>query len=219
MTSSTKIPVYSLSDLKNTTDDALPVYLTTLPNGPFKQSHRLADVRLALGYTAVAIAGVLFYFDWTLGWDKTKAYTGPAVLAYFLLNGMFTYWIWAVEKGTVFAGSRGKNQITIASKTKDHIPIYHLTVTVDGRQLEIKAPFTRWFSADGYFVAKPFQQWLASEISVIGEADPNNVVEEIGRGNVVDGVRPEKVQDVLDQIRKGAATGSSPGSGKARRRG
>lgn len=119
---------------------------------------------------------------------------------------------------TVWADSIG-NQITIASKTKDHIPIYHLTVTVDGRQLEIKAPFTRWFSADGYFVAKPFQQWLASEISVIGEADPNNVVEEIGRGNVVDGVRPEKVQDVLDQIRKGAATGSSPGSGKARRRG
>lgn len=186
---------------------------------------------------------MLFYFDWTLGWEKTKAYTGPAVLAYFLLNGVFTYWIWAVEKGTVFAGSRGKNQvisprqsytprstrtgwadsagnkITMASKTKDHIPIYHLTVSVDGRKLDIKAPFTRWFSADGYFVAKPFQQWLASEISVIGEADPNNVVEEIGRGNVVDGVRPEKVQDVLDQIRKGATTGSSPGSGKARRRG
>lgn len=100
-----------LADLKNTTDDALPVYLTTLPKGAFKQSHRLTDVRLALGYTAVAIAGVLFYFDWTLGWDKTKVYTGPAVLAYFLLNGVFTYWIWAVEKGIVFAGSRSKHKV------------------------------------------------------------------------------------------------------------
>lgn len=110
-------------------------------------------------------------------------------------------------------------QITIASTTKSHIPIYHLRIHVDGRKLEIQAPFTRWFTSDGFFVAKPFQQWLASEVPLIGEGDPNNVIEEIGRGNVVDGVRPEKVQDVLNDIMRGAATGSSPKSGKARRRG
>ena len=36
---------------------------------------------------------------------------------------------------------------------------------------EISAPFMRWFSADGYFAAKPFQEWLASEIEVIREAN------------------------------------------------
>lgn len=42
---------------------------------------------------------------------------------------------------------------------------------------EISSPFTRWFDADGYFVAQPFQQWLASKVSLIGEADPKNARE------------------------------------------
>ena len=40
----------------------------------------------------------------------------------------------------------------------------------------IKAPFTRWFTEDGFFQSKPFQQWLATEIPPIGKADPKNVV-------------------------------------------
>ena len=118
MSATTKIAVHSLSgnhthlyphptstnpipDLKNTTDDALPNYLTSLK---FRQSHTQTDIRLFLGYSAVAIAGTLFYFDWKQGWDATKAYTAPAVVAYFIINGIFSYWIWAVEKGVVFAG-------------------------------------------------------------------------------------------------------------------
>jgi hypothetical protein len=61
-------------------------------------------VRLALGYSAVAIAGALFYFDWKHGWDASKAYTGPAVAVYFVLNMAFSYWMWGVEKGCVFEG-------------------------------------------------------------------------------------------------------------------
>lgn len=49
--------------------------------------------------------------------------------------------------------------------------------------LKISAPFTRWFTSDGVFTAKPFQQWLASSVPTIGAADPKNVVEEIGRGS------------------------------------
>ena len=88
-------------DLKNTTDDALPNYLTSLR---FKQSHFLTDVRLGLGYTAVAIAAITFYFDYKLGWDKTKSYTLWAVVVYFILNSTLTYWIWGIEKGKVFVG-------------------------------------------------------------------------------------------------------------------
>lgn len=89
------------TDLKNTTDDALPNYLTSLK---FKQSHTLTDVRLALGYSAVIIAAITFYADYKLGWDKTKYWTFWAVLVYFTLNGALTFWIWGVEKGKVFAG-------------------------------------------------------------------------------------------------------------------
>jgi hypothetical protein len=98
-----KISVYSVPDLKNTTDDALPNYLTSLK---FKPNYRLQDVKLGLGYTAVIISAVLFYADWKLGWDKTKAWTLPAVLVYFALNSAFTYWIYFVEKGTIFVGEK-----------------------------------------------------------------------------------------------------------------
>ncbi|KAF2836426.1 SPC25-domain-containing protein [Patellaria atrata CBS 101060] len=186
MSAPAKIAVYSVSDLKNTTDDALPNYLSSLQ---FKQSHKLTDVRLLLGYTAVLISGALFYFDWKQGWDVTKPYTLPAVVAYFILNGAFTWWIWRVERGVVFMGDVGGRKIRISSRTEKHKPIYFLTVDYDSekgkpQEIQIQASFTRWFTSEGYFVAKPFQQWLASEVPLIGEQDPSNVVEEIGRGNV-----------------------------------
>ena len=42
------------------------------------------------------------------------------------------------------------------------------------QRLELSSPFTRWFDLNGYFVARPFQQWLASEIPLIGQVDPKN---------------------------------------------
>ena len=42
------------------------------------------------------------------------------------------------------------------------------------KTLELSSPFTRWFDVNGCFVAIPFQQWLASEIPLIGEVDLKN---------------------------------------------
>jgi hypothetical protein len=89
------------ADLKNTTDDALPNYLHSLK---FRQLYTQTDIRLALGYLAVAISGALFYFDWKYSWEASKPYTLPAVLAYFALNGAFSYWLWWVERGVVYEG-------------------------------------------------------------------------------------------------------------------
>ncbi|TKA75353.1 hypothetical protein B0A49_04527 [Cryomyces minteri] len=223
MTSSPKVAVYSLSDLKNTTDDALPNYLTSLK---VVQNHNHTDVRLLLGYLAVVVSGVTFYFDYTLGFDKTKYWTAWAVAAYFVLNGLFTWWIWRVEKGIVFQGSVKGQKLLLYSRTEKHIPIYHLTARYTSpsapslwQEVQLQAPFTRWFTADGFFVAKPFQQWLASEIPPIGQADPGNVVEEIGRG---DGsaramnVQPGRVEQVLDGLKD--ASGRMAGAQGARSR-
>ena len=59
-----------------------------------------------------------------------------------------------------------------------HNPLYQIKVRYseakggDWQTKDLSAPFTKWFDADGHFVAAPFQQWLASEIPVIGQADP-----------------------------------------------
>ena len=222
MSATTKIAVHSLSDLKNTTDDALPNYLHSLR---FQQKHTQTDVRLLLGWSAVAISGSLFYFDWKFGWDATKAYTLPAVVAYFILNSAFTYWIYFVEAGTIYEGEGKAGKIRIASSTKKHTPIYECTVTFQPapynsnpeQVIKIRAPFTRWFTSDGYFIAKPFQQWLASEVPVVGAADPNNVVEEIGRGSEAErvlNVSGNNVLDVLEQLK----TGAKPAGGSGKRR-
>lgn len=102
------MPMLNCADLKNTTDDALPNYLNSLQ---FKQSHFIADVRLLLGYSAVLVAAVTFYFDYKLGWDETKGWTLWAAIAYFLLNGALTFWISGVEKGTIFVGETNQKQV------------------------------------------------------------------------------------------------------------
>ena len=61
-----------------------------------------------------------------------------------------------------------------------HKPIYNLHVRYgppgqEPQVLKISAPFTSWFDSEGYFVAAPFQQWLATEIPAVGEADPQKV--------------------------------------------
>ena len=81
---------------------------------------------------------------------------------------------------------------------------------------------TRWFTADGYFVAKPFQQWLASEVPVIGQADPNNVVEEIGRGNGAEQnqftVDATNAAEILEQLKASGASISGGNASSQRRR-
>lgn len=178
-TAAPKVPVYSVNDLKSTTDDALAPYLTTLPE-PFRftQNHTNSNVRLILGYTAVAIAGATFYVDRRLGWEATRApWVLVAVIAYFVLNSILTYWVWAVEAGEIFRGTRKTGEtIVIRSSTKKHSPLYKLNIKYTSpakkvlQEKEIETSFTTWFSADGTFHPEPLRRWLASEIEILGLA-------------------------------------------------
>ena len=63
-------------------------------------------------------------------------------------------------------------QLSIASHVTKHVPVYNLTVRYSNSKgeetkLQLSSPFTRWFDVDGFFVAKPFQQWLASEVPLV----------------------------------------------------
>lgn len=64
---------------------------------------------------------------------------------------------------------------------KKNTPVYNLTIRTSPssfspwQTVKISAPFVLWFDEEGYFVAQPFQQWLASEVPIIGQADPKRV--------------------------------------------
>ncbi|EPE31596.1 hypothetical protein GLAREA_12352 [Glarea lozoyensis ATCC 20868] len=188
-----KISVYSLADLKNTTDDALPVYLNSLG---FVQSHTLTDVRLGLGYSAFALCAATFYWDYTYGFDSTKFYTTIAVAVYTILNTALTFWIWGVEKNTVYVGTHKTSgtKIQVQTKTDKFKAVYRVTVittTKDGKSTtkKVDKAFSGWFDAAGHFVTRPFQQMLATNVELIGQADPKNVVV---------AAKKEKVDEVED---------------------
>lgn len=92
----------SRPDLKNTSDDAIPNYLSSLK---FTQSHTLTDTRLALGYSAFVISAACFLWDYQLGFDATKQYTAVAVVLYAILNMALTAWIMLREKSIVYQGT------------------------------------------------------------------------------------------------------------------
>jgi hypothetical protein len=114
-------------------------------------------------------------------------------------------------------------QLTLRSKTEKHSPVYHLTATISpassgsssASEVTVSSPFNKWFTSDGVFAAKPFQQWLASAIPVVGEADPNNIVEEIGRGSEAESSQGGiNLEDVMQHI----SSGKAGKTGKARKR-
>ncbi|KAJ5085300.1 hypothetical protein N7532_010071 [Penicillium argentinense] len=178
-----KVPVYSTNDLKSTTDDALLPYLCTLPAPyAFKVDYTKSNIRFALGYSAIVIAAFTFYADRKLGWEAVSSpWILAAVVAYFTLNSILTFWLWAVEAGEVFAGKRKSGEtITISSSAKKYTTQYKLHVQYKspaGKVLQdkrIEAPFTAWFSANGIFHPEPFRSWLASEIDVLRLAAKEN---------------------------------------------
>ncbi|KAL0936471.1 signal peptidase complex [Colletotrichum truncatum] len=178
MSSSERITVHNLADLKNTSDDALPNYLNSLK---FTQSHTLTDVRLALGWGAFLIAAACFGWDYKFGFDSTKYYTAAAVVIYSILNGALTLWIWLKEAGTVYEGtSPSGEKINIATSTKKNVPIYNMKITITSKNgekktIELAKPFAEWFDSQGHFVATPFQEILATDIPVIGKLDAKRV--------------------------------------------
>ena len=118
-----------------------------------------------------------------------------------------------------------KWQLSIASSVTKHTPVYNLTVryetsSKEQKTLELSSPFTRWFDADGTFVAKPFQQWLASEIPIIGEVDPQNKPKESMPRPVTSGASEKEAQDEQQKYeapKKLGSNGQTPGSTKSRK--
>ncbi|KAB5530502.1 microsomal signal peptidase 25 kDa subunit-domain-containing protein [Coniochaeta sp. 2T2.1] len=237
MASQEKITVYNLADLKNTSDDTIPVYLNSLK---FVQSHTLTDVRLALGYSALAIAAACFAWDYKLGFDDTKYYTAAAVAVYTVLNTALTLWIWKREKGVVYVGTAPSGEtVTIATSTTKHDPTYHLTITISPKSgtpqtTTISRPFNTWFDSAGHFVPAPFQTMLATAIPAVGKLDPKRLSqpaaqatpEEKTETQAATGTESRYTAEMLDAISSEMASGNdaaaaTPGTGgkKGKRRG
>lgn len=73
---------------------------------------------------------------------------------------------------------------------------------------------------DGFFIAKPFQQWLASEVPLIGQVDPSNNTGGSGKKSIADG-ETEATAVVVEQKydtpkKTGARDSPAPSSRKGK---
>ncbi|EZF36035.1 hypothetical protein TMEN_5812 [Trichophyton mentagrophytes] len=170
------VPVYASSELKNTSDDAITTYLTLgLPKpNRFVANHTKTDIRLIIGYCAVTIAGVSFYFDYTKGWEFTAPWMIYAVIAYFILNTVYTGWVWLVENRQVFEGTTPKGEtlqiLSLSKKLSSTYKLHFRHTSASGKVVQektIEAPFSKWFSADGTLHFEPFSEWLKNEIKLV----------------------------------------------------
>lgn len=136
------------------------------------------------------------------------------MLLYLLLNGALTYWIYFVEEGTIYAGVTPSGEKLYISTAAKHEPVYKLKVAIfrgkDVDSFEIEKPFAEFYDESGYFCVKPFQEFLAGGISLVGKADPKRVR---SAADVL-----EETPGLLDAVIDAQASGVEKSSGGKRRK-
>lgn len=115
-------PLTSPTDLKNTSDDAIPNYLNSLK---FEQIHTLTDVRLGLGYAAFFVAAACFLWDYQYGFDSTKYYSAAAVVVYTILNSALTLWMWLKEGAIIYVGTAPNGETVRPLFHSPRGPVFH----------------------------------------------------------------------------------------------
>ena len=73
----------------------------------------LSDIRLAIGFSACAIAAGAFYYDFQVGFEASKTVMLYAVISYYVLNTLLTFWILWVETGAVYIGERNGLKVCV----------------------------------------------------------------------------------------------------------
>ena len=165
------INLYNVSLLKSTSDDQVPLALKELG---YATNNYLVDVRLALGYASVIVAALTAFYDHKVGFFAAKyPWTILGLFIYVTLNVAYTYWIWFVEAGIVYSGTKGALKVSVAtskgSKKSKYDPVYDIKVTVlsDKTPAVIKksGTFDGWFATNGMIDYKKFAAWISSAVS------------------------------------------------------
>ncbi|GAA5869415.1 hypothetical protein JCM8547_008668 [Rhodosporidiobolus lusitaniae] len=100
-----KINPNNLVELKNAVDDVLKEFFSH-PSHRFTRSFVHEDVRLALGWSAVAVAAATGWYGYTTEFHESKQWVGVGVVVYVILNTALTLYVAYFEKNTIFVGKR-----------------------------------------------------------------------------------------------------------------
>jgi len=117
-----KVNNFSVTELKNACDDAVKRYLSRPEL--FKQIHQHTDVRLALGWLSVFIAGGTGLYGYKVEFEQSKPVVWAGLILYMLLTFTQTLYSYFIEGDIVFVGKRKTfskriitERITLSSRT------------------------------------------------------------------------------------------------------
>ncbi|KAJ7644404.1 microsomal signal peptidase 25 kDa subunit-domain-containing protein [Roridomyces roridus] len=117
-----KVNTMNAVELKNACNDALKRYLSR--PGLFKQSYQHTDVRLALGWLSVFVAGGTGLYGYKVEFEQSKPVVWVGLILYMLLTFTQTLYAYFIEGDIVFVGKRKTfskriitERITLTSRT------------------------------------------------------------------------------------------------------
>ncbi|KAH9852313.1 microsomal signal peptidase 25 kDa subunit-domain-containing protein [Lenzites betulinus] len=179
-----KVNNASAADMKHACDDALKRFLSR-PD-LFKQIHTHTDVRLALGWLSVLVAGATGLYGWRVPFEQSKPAVWVGVIVYIVLTVVQTLYAYFVEGDIVFVGKRKTfdkrivtERITITARATPSKPTappaYALglayvrsaaggkTLLGKGRTQE-ERPFTEFFDVKGVMDQERFERWVGTVV-------------------------------------------------------
>lgn len=165
------VNVYSIGEVAQRLDDEVPIVFHRLG---YKQSYKLIDTKLFIGYSIAIIAGISFILDKKFGHNNVIQYQRILVVAYFILSGAFWYFKKFIEKSIIYVGQKttgnGTSIVTFKRDYKEAQPIYHTVFSLknkgkdDTKNLDIDLEINKVFNENGYLQTELFYQWVKKQL-------------------------------------------------------
>lgn len=160
------INVYSIPELRQTLDEALPGIFARLN---YKQHFRLIDVKLAFGYSIAVVAAISFLLDKKFNYDDVLIYQKLLVGLYTILSAVFWYFTKHVEKGITYVGiNKDGEKLVVKTHFEKREPVYLIDLIKGGEtKLSSGLPVNKVFNEAGYLQSDLLFQWLSEQLKTL----------------------------------------------------
>ncbi|THG94321.1 hypothetical protein EW026_g7131 [Hermanssonia centrifuga] len=184
-----KVNNASVTEMKHACDDALKRFLSRPEL--FKQIYTHTDVRLALGWASVFVAGGTGLYGWKIEFEKSKPVVWTGLILYIILTVLQALYSYFIEGDIVFVGKRKTldkrivtERITISSTSTPSKPTsppaYALTFsfvrsTSGGKSLLSKGRtsqqngYNAFFDEKGVLDQEVFERWVGGAVAGVME--------------------------------------------------
>lgn len=160
------INVYSIPELQQTLDEALPGTFARLQ---YTQSFGLIDTKLAIGYSIAAVAAVSFLLDKKFKFDEVLSYQKGLLATYAVLSLAFWYFTKYIEKGVTYSGIKPSGEkVVVKARFEKKEPLYLVEFSNgDGKELKTSLSATKVFNEAGFLQTDLLFEWLKDQMEIL----------------------------------------------------